>query len=121
MYCGNTLVSHQNNSLLIIKGHMFRCKLCAAIRSNCTLRSSLPLSHDSVTGSSPHPKKNSCSPFKIHFKIIIPPSISRCSTWSLIFPFSHKPPIYSTFLLPHCGIYSVCLVLLHSIALIISG
>ena len=43
MYCGNTLVSHQSNSLLIIRDHMFSYKLCAIIRSNCILRNIVPV------------------------------------------------------------------------------
>jgi len=144
MYCDNTLVSPQNNSLFMIRCHVFLCKLCAIIRNNWTLRSSVlvqkltfpqlckklskfkdPQVFVAVFTGFRHCSlpayKKSCILLKIHFNIIILPSISRCSTWSLIFTFSHKAPLYGISLLLHNGVCPVRLVLLHSLALIISG
>ena len=138
MYCGKTLIFHQNSSLLITTCHMFRYKLCAIIRSNCNLRSSVPCSEADISSTRhlkslsvyyhcrripslvpPLSQKNTCSLFKFHCNIILP-SMSMFSRRSVIFIFSHKTPICSISLLPHNGKCPVRLILLHSTALIIS-
>jgi len=120
--------------------HMFRCKLCAVIRSNCTLRSSvlvqkltfpqlgkkfssfkdpkrlLLLSQDYVTGPSPHPKKQIHAVYVRSTLILffhLPPDIP-CGLSSSLFP---TKPLYRVFLLSHMPSPSRS----PSIALIISG